>query len=330
MTSCERIRRTLEGKETDRPPVWVSRHSERGFKETAQEMLQRELAFQNRFDWDMARISPAAALYMEDFGCRFTGNNHLGVPSCVKYAVESLRDWERVGSLNPETGSLGEIAAANRQLREAVGGDKPVLITAFSPLTIAEKMAGRDLLRLTATEEPELLAAALDRIAKTMIDFIRFSGSGGEAGYALYFATQTANRDWLTDDQFAVFERAYDRLVLEAVRGSLDFIILHLHGDHLRIEPFADYPVDIVHWADRRSRPEITIREARRYTDKCLMGGINGRTTLCTGNAKTIEDELRDALEQAGGGKLILSPCCVIPAVGVPDSNLHALKAILS
>jgi len=62
----------------------------------------------------MARIAPAAALYMEDFGCRFEGNNHLGVPTCTKFAVESLGDWEQVTVLNPEAGSLTEKASGKK------------------------------------------------------------------------------------------------------------------------------------------------------------------------------------------------------------------------
>lgn len=316
----------MAGQPADRLPVWVSRHSQSGFKQTAREMLEQEISFQQQFDWDMARISPAAALYMEDYGCRFAGNNHLGVPACTKYAVEHLRDWEKIRPLDPETGSLGEIARANRLLIRETGDRKPVLITAFSPLTIAEKLAGKALLQKTADEEPELLQPVLAAIVKTMSDFIRFSNDGGNN--SLYFATQTANHEWLTDDQFRQLGQAHDLALLTSVRHELHFTILHLHGDQLRVSPFADYPVDIVHWADRRSTPELSLAAAKTLTDKCLMGGINGRTTLCTGSRQDIEREARDAVRQAGEHRLILSPCCVIPVVGVPEQNLHALKQI--
>lgn len=316
--------RTIRGRPVDRPPVWVSRHSGKGTPETAEEMFERERQFQEAYDWDMARISPAAAIYVEDWGCTFGVINRLGVPKPLGHAIRELADWEELPELNPETGRLGAVARATGLLSRWLSNRKPILITAFSPLNIAEKLAGASLLRETMKRDPELLKHALEIITNTTIRFIRCAAQQG--GNALYFATQTANYQ-LSDRQFATFAKPYDERILQSVRPQLLFSILHLHGDDLRKELFSAYPVDVVHWADRRTRPAITLAEGRQLTAKCLMGGINGRKTLCVGSQDEVVAEIEDALRQVPDGKLILSPCCVIPIVGVPAQNIAAVSA---
>ena len=57
-----------------------------------------------------------------------------------------------------------------------------------------------------------------------------------------------------------------------------------------------------------------------------IMGGVNGRVTLCTGTAEDIENEILDSVNMMEGKPFIISPCCVIPVAGLPNENLHVMR----
>lgn len=324
MESMERVLRVIHGEFPDRLPIWASRHNKDGFlADTSEGLLKREIEFQEEYDWDMARISPAAALQVEDFGCRFAGNNHLGVPALVSKPVSSVEDWNKIRRLDPQAGRYASIAKAVKGLSEYLKGSKLNLATAFSPLTLAQKVAGNDVLLETMRKDPDVLKSALDAFADTMIDFIQNCIDNGADG--LYYATQTATYDLITDEEAEIFERPYSLKVLNAVRARLKAVILHLHGDDIMIGHFEDYPIDVLNWADRRTVPPVPLSEGAKYFSRCVMGGINGRTTLCTGTKTEIENEVVDSWHQVGK-PFIVSPCCVVPTDGLPAQNLHAFR----
>jgi uroporphyrinogen decarboxylase len=305
-------------------PVWVSKHSAVNFDESASEMAKREIQFQKTFDWDLARVAPAAALYTIDWGCRYTGTNHLGVPTCTAYSVTHKDEWEKIVKLDVAAGYYGRIASAGKILAEKIGGQKPILATGFSPLTLALKLAGKDILLQSIHERSETLHAALRNIAETMIEFIHRSVDFSANG--LYFASQSASYDLITKEEYKTFEEPYNLMVLEAVRSRVKLLILHLHGDGVMFDSFVNYSVDIFHWADRRTKPSFSLAEGRRLFPRSLMGGLNGRTTLCGSSVNEVKKEIGDAYSQMNYSPFILSPCCVIPVVGVPDLNLYAIK----
>lgn len=325
MGSYERVIGVIRGECVDRPPVWASRHSARGAAEDAEELANREIDFQRSFKWDMMRISPPAALHVIDWGCEFEGANYLGVPSCVRYAVEDPSEWDCLRPLDPERGRLGEMADAIGRLHRTLGTSRPNLITAFSPLTIAQKLSGTDVLTRSLNENQAMLENALTVISDTVIDFIIHCADRG--GDALYFSTQTANRCLLDDEQFERFELQYDLRILQTVRSRLAFTILHLHGDDIRIQDASRFGVDVLNWADRRTVPKVSLSAARKVFPGTLMGGVNGRATLLDKNLDSLRAEMQDAYDQTDG-ILIISPCCVIPVDRVPDANLHALANV--
>ncbi len=326
MNSLERVLRVIRGDLPDRLPVWMSRHSAKGFMENAEEMAGREIEFQNQYDWDMVRAAPAAAVQVLGWGSRFEGCNHLGVPKCTKYAVSEAAEWERIVRLDPSAGRLGEIAKACGLLADVYSGGKPNLVTAFSPLTLAQKLSGDQVLLDSIRHHPQVLEQALERIADTVIDFIHHCLDAG--GDSLYFSTQTANDDPFDEETYQRFEKPYALKVLYAVKPRLRFSILHMHGDHIRIGNAGDYPVDVLNWADRRTVPAVPLSLGKRHFSGAIMGGINGRTTLLGPEIRDIESEIADACRQMEGRPFILSPCCVIPVVGVPSRNLRAVRAL--
>ena len=66
MTRRERIRKTIQGERTDRPPMSFWRHfydREGSAKDLAEAMLE----FQRKYDWDFMKVNPRASYHVEDW-----------------------------------------------------------------------------------------------------------------------------------------------------------------------------------------------------------------------------------------------------------------------
>lgn len=67
------------------------------------------------------------------------------------------------------------------------------------------------------------------------------------------------------------------------------------------------------------------MKEARRFTNKTLAGGLNNRETLPNGTPAEVAAEVNDAVNQLEGRGLLLTPGCGFP-VNAPEENLLAVK----
>jgi len=65
MSHRERVRASLAGEETDRPPVSMWRHF---FEDetSAEGLAEAMLGFQRRYDWDFMKVNPRASYHAED------------------------------------------------------------------------------------------------------------------------------------------------------------------------------------------------------------------------------------------------------------------------
>ena len=79
--------------------------------------------------------------------------------------------------------------------------------------------------------------------------------------------------------------------------------------------------MDALSWEDRLAGP--TLAEARRRTDKCLIGGVDHLRAL-TASPDEVRAEALDAIRQTGGRGFILAPGCTFPDP-TPEANLRAL-----
>src|SRR5690606_21305223 len=122
------------------------------------------------------------------------------------------------------------------------------LQTIFSPLTTALKLAGETVFSHMRAE-PDLLEAGLEVISDVTIRFALDALQAGAHGF--FLASQTAQRDLLSDAEFARFTKAFDLKVMSALREPSRYLITHVHGDDIRFTDFADYPSDMLSWHDR-------------------------------------------------------------------------------
>ncbi|MCX7622877.1 MAG: uroporphyrinogen decarboxylase family protein [Thermomicrobium sp.] len=311
-----RVRAAIAGEPLEVPPVSLWRH----FPEADQQagsLAAATLAWQRRFDFDFVKFMPPGDYPVIAWGgeSEYRGNPS-GTRTVTRYPVVEPEDWGRIRPLPVDRGPLGTIVESLRLVATELGGAVPVLQTIFSPLTVAFKLsAGRVVQDLV--EHPARVAEALAAIATTMRALVRASLDAGAHG--IFFATQCATADVLAAAAYAQWGRPWDLEVLAEASGA-PIVLLHLHGLQPHFDLVLDYPVNVLNWHDRRTRP--TLREGAQRSGRCVAGGLD-ETTIAERDPAAVAAEARDALAQLGGRHLMVTPGCVIP-ITTPEANIEA------
>ena len=319
MTKRERVLAAIARRAVDRAPVAFWRHVPE-VDHTAQGLADAMLAFHRAWDLDLIKVMSSGVYCVEDWGCAVAYQGHPGgAKRCVEHAVKRPADWERLTPLDPGSGALARELDAVRLIRKGRADDAPVLMTVFSPFTIATKLAG-DLAAQSIHEAPDALRAALEVITQTTARYAMEALAAGADG--LFFATQAASADAVSEDVSIAWDLPYARRVLEHVRGGSALTMLHLHGRGVFWDTWTTLPVHVVNWHDRLSAP--TLADASRRFAGALAAGLAESRTLLDGPADAVARETRDAIRQTGGLGLIVTPGCVLP-LAVSDAHLRAV-----
>ena len=118
--------------------------------------------------------------------------------------------------------------------------------------------------------------------------------------------------------------RACDLTILAAVADA-PFNVLHMCGKPQNFRAMADYPVQVLNWADRAAGPSIAY--ARDRVKPAIAGGVDNLKTLPSGTPEDCANEVRDALRQAKDRPIIIAAGCTFDAGLVPTANLKAVVA---
>jgi uroporphyrinogen decarboxylase len=315
----ERVLAALQGEPVDRLPVTLWRHFHRQ-DQTSEGLARATLGFYRRYDLDLVKVTPSGLYAIEDWGASISQSGDDDSPPRLKRPViETPEGWRRLAGLVAEQGALGRGLQALRAICAGLGRDDvpPLLMTVFSPLTLAYKLAGDALLQ-HLRERPADLHFGLATIAETVARYSLAALAAGADG--IFFATQLARPSLLNADEYRAFGERYDRIVLEYLAPQTKLIILHLHGQDIFFDLANHYPVNAVSWHDREASPSL--REAQEQTSKTLMAGLE-RHLLADGSPEEVIGQVRDARQQTGGRRLILSSNCVLYPT-TPDANLQA------
>jgi uroporphyrinogen decarboxylase len=325
MDKWSRIQAALRHEAVDRVPLSLWRHFHRQDR-TSQGLSEATLGFAREYDLDLVKLTPSGLYAVEDWAGEhivYPGTDH-GPPYLDTPALSTPAEWRRIPVLEPTQGALGRELEAVRLVAAGLGAKTPLMMTIYSPLTLAAKLAGSTVVK-HLREHPSSLHSGLATIARTTALFAEAVLEAGADG--LFFATQMASYHWLTPAEYAEFGERYDLLVLESAAASSEITVLHLHGRGVFFDLANHYPVQAVSWHDRETPPGLTA--ARQHTDRTLITGLD-RRLLGTGPVEAIRAQVRTALRQTKGygenkGRgLILAPSCVIPTTAPPE-HLHAV-----
>jgi uroporphyrinogen decarboxylase len=319
MDHWHRVEAAMRGEATDRPPVALWRHFPEDDLDPGK-LAAHTLAWQDRWQFDLVKFMPSGMYGVEDWGA-VTAYRGLanGAREVIKPAVTRTEDWLRLPDLDVRKGVYGQQNEALRAAAKALGGKVPILQTVFSPITTARKLS-TDRLYADMRRSPAALERALGIITDVTI---RFALDALDAGaHGVFLATQQATFRLLSAQEYERFGRAYDLAIFEALRGKARLNMLHAHGEDIMFDLLCAYPVGMLNWHDRVTEPDLG-HAASRYPG-LLVGGLNENGNLLAGDERAIEAEVRDALAQTGGRRLMIGPGCVVP-VAATDASIRAV-----
>jgi uroporphyrinogen decarboxylase len=321
MSKRERVLAALRGEPTDQVPISIWGHFPSD-PHRADDLAAATIENQRRYDWDFVKLMPSGMYYPEALGCTLTP---AAGPRAVNALSESIikrpEDWERVPILDPGTGWLAEHVRAVRLVREALGPDVPILQTLFSPLTVAHKLSLHLPFAESVQNHRPQLEAGLRAIAEGSKRFAAATLDAGADGF--FFATQEANRDTLSAEDFLALGKPYDLELLQSIGDRASFLLLHVCRENILADLVADYPVHAINWEVQVTRP--TLAEAREIWPRTLVGGLDRFGPLLKGTPNDVRAEVRDVLAETGPRGFILSAGCAIPTA-CPSVNLLAAR----
>ena len=323
MNKRERVMAAVHGEKPDRTPIALWRHWPK-VDQTAQGLADAVLAWQAAYDFDFIKVTPTSGYAVEDWGARFVDKgNREGTREYTDRPVKVVRDWEDLWPLDVKSGVLGRELQALRLIRAKSGPDVIILQTIFSPLTVARNLAGDSLLLSHLSDHPKQVSHALSIIADTYGRYAQECLRAGADG--VFFATQCATYDYLSEEQYLEFGVPYDRHVLGAAADKATLNVLHIHGLNIMFDLLSHaYPVHIINWHDRRTSPSLA--EARMRLRGAIMGGLNEWHTLVEGTPAQVMSEVRDSIRQTGGRGFVAGAGCVV-ATDTPGENIQAARS---
>lgn len=319
MDHWQRIESAIAGAQTDQVPVALWRHFPVDDQD-AGKLAARTVAWQRAWDFDLVKFMPSGTFSVEDWGARsaweglWNGARAITVPG-----VKSPDDWTKLPRLDPRKGMLGAQNEALRIAAKELGGKVPILQTVFSPLTTARKLAGDPMLE-HLRKHPDALEAGLRTITDTTIAFAEEALKAGAHGF--FFATQLATTDALTIEEHGKFGVKFDLDFINQIRSKTRLNMLHIHGENVMFDELAGYPVEMVNWHDRLTPP--LLKAALGKFKGALVGGVEERELLVKGSDQAVRSQVRDAIAQTGGRRLIVGPGCVA-AIAAPEANINAV-----
>ena len=327
----DRLARTVAGKTVDRLPVSLWRHfliEERSRDGLVAAMRQ----WQKTYDWDFLKINPRYSYHTEDWGNQYTcpAGEHVQ-PELVHPCVGSADAFRHLDRLDA-TGKDGRLApvladhlGAVADLRKALGDRVPLVMTVFTPMSIAAELAGgpQDLAGLIA-EDPTMVHVGLRTITDTFAAFAAQCIEAGADGIFLA-TTHVATLANFTLDEYQEFGRPYDLEVLKAAAGA-PLNLLHVCKTRAMVRELADYPAAMLNWdsTDPTNPPLAQMVPTAR--GKALVGGVDRALLPDPARRGEMLQQVRAARESMGGRPFVLGSTCTIGTTSPPDM-VAALRA---
>ena len=323
-THRERIQACLKGETPDHTPIALWRHFPVDDQDP-ETLAASTLHFQNTYDFDIVKVTPASSFAVKDWGVEDKWMNDTeGSRRYTKRVIHKPSDWEKLSVLEPTSPHLAGQLFCLRLLRKSLGPETPLIQTIFNPLSQAKNLAGNETLLAHIREEPEALMKGLDTIAKTTSKFIEAAREIGIDG--IFYAIQHAQADLLELNEYKTLGLPYDQAVLEST-DDLWCNMLHLHGKDVFFSLLGLFNFQIVNWHDRETYPSLA--EAQSLFKGTLCGGLRQDTLVFEDQAK-VKEEAEDAIRQTKGHQFILGTGCVVPVTASHGNLVAATKSVLA
>ena len=320
MDKVERVLSVIEGRRPDRTPVSFWHH----FPENqvcGRAAVAAHVAHVETFDLDFLKV-------MNDNGYPYDG------------ALATVGDLAALGELNGEEPAFARQLDLLADLKRKLGGRMLMTTTVFNAwatlrrlvkgpatghgppnLDTSEDQASQTLLGFYE-EDPAAVKTAIQNVATSLGRFARRCLDAGADGIFM-----SVRDDWLDGGKqdkslYNTLVRESDSAILSGAAGAA-FNMLHVCGRAVNFRAFAEYPVQVINWADRAAGPAIG--EVRPWVKPAICGGVDNLSTLPGGKPEDCAAQVADALRQAGDRPIIISAGCTYDPQRVPEANLKAI-----
>ncbi|MCB0154638.1 MAG: hypothetical protein KDF65_07560 [Anaerolineae bacterium] len=321
MKKRERVYAAMDGQPVDRVPLSLWRHFHKQ-NQTPAGLASATLAFSRQYDLDLIKLTPEEYYAVEDWGAAIVLSKADDTPSRLKRPVISKPEgWRNLTTLSPSEGRYAQELETIRLVTSQLGDeDGPVLMTIFSPLTLAYQLAG-DLLFEHLESHSTDVHIGLATIAESTS---RFAGAVLEAGAdGIFFVSQLSHAEALSESLCETFVVRYDLIALERVKSQPVPLVLYLPGRNPYFDTANQYPVHAVSWQNHGNIPSL--QTALTLTDKTLMGGLSG-AVIAQSSSEAIATEMRTFIDQSRE-RLILA-CTEAISPETPTENLATIASV--
>jgi uroporphyrinogen decarboxylase len=101
-------------------------------------------------------------------------------------------------------------------------------------------------------------------------------------------------------------------VVLEAAQeAGATFDLLHICGNNLRLDTYADYPSHAVNWGPQHNNPSL--RRGQEMLGRTVIGGVDERGPIVSGPRAAIEAEVKATVRAMGKTGFMVGAGCTLP-----------------
>lgn len=321
MDKTTRLKRTIAGDETDRPPLAVYRHWP-GDDLRAVDLAKALVQFQHTYDWDFIVVAPPINYTVADYGVQDVWKGELsGQRHITRYPIQRSLQWTELRALDPSRGVLSKQLACIESLQTLLSADTPIILQVLSPLTMAIQLASARILLRHMRTQPERLKSGLNALTETVLQFI--SAVQRTSAVGIHYVVSGADFTLMHQDEYGVFGAPYDWTVLENLPDRYWLNVVEVRAVAPMVRYVSAYPVQVLSWDDQDAGPAL---ETLRSDFKgALWGGISAEEHLHHGTPMLVRDAARRSLQEMSRRRTIVGTGQPIP-VTTPLSNLRALR----
>lgn len=283
-------------------------------------------AFFLHFDPAFHTGPAAVEKHLEYF--RFTGMDFVKIQyERVFPALESIQkpdDWAQMPLYGADF--YAEQLKVVEGLVQAAKNDALVLVTLYSPFMCAGHTTSEEIITRHILESPEKVKKGMEIITESVMTFVNGCIRLGVDGF--YASTQGGEAHRFNDRApFNECIKPYDLIVQNHINENCLFNILHVcdyQGGYTDLEPFREYPGDVVNCSLELGSAAITSRQASEFFGRPFMGGLERKGVIAHGSKEEILTEVDKVLSDAPA-KFVLAADCTVPN----ETNWDNLRAAI-